>query len=131
MFAGVEGFRACIAAPADVDCPASSPYTEKHLFYGGIDDTRGCMPCTCGAPAGSICACSISIFSDAACSVPLPLDVGVTSLAPSCHDVPAGSALGSKSAGPSTYAPGACAPSGGEPMGTAVPTGPATFCCLP
>jgi len=125
------GFRACVATPADVDCPANSPYTEKHVFYGGIDDTRGCTPCTCGAPAGSSCAGSISIFSDAACSALLLLDNAITSLAPSCHDLPTSPALGSKSAGPTTYTPGTCAPSGGEPLGTATPSGPVTFCCLP
>jgi hypothetical protein len=49
----------------------------------------------------------------------------------SCADVPAGSALGSKSAGPTTYTPGACEASGGEPLGAAVPSQPVTFCCLP
>jgi hypothetical protein len=50
---------------------------------------------------------------------------------PTCHDVSTGSALGSKSATMPTYLPGACQPSGGEPMGSATPTNPVTFCCVP
>jgi hypothetical protein len=124
------GFRACVATPGDVDCPASSPYVDRHVFYGGIDDTRGCTPCTCGAPTGSTCTGSIAIYSDAACSAQVFADL-ITSSGPSCIDVPAGSALGSKKAGPATYAPGACAANGGEPVGSAVPSQPVTFCCLP
>ncbi len=47
-----------------------------------------------------------------------------------CHDVSVGSPLGSKSAGPPTYAPGTCKPSGG-PTGSVTPIGPGTLCCIP
>ncbi|MFT3764709.1 MAG: hypothetical protein QM820_04210 [Minicystis sp.] len=127
------GFRYCVFRDGDRDCtdPSFGPYTEKHVFYEGFTDTRSCSPCTCGPPAGSTCTAQISIHADAACSS-LPLDAHLMdSSAPACVDVIAGSALGSKSASPPTYTPGACQPSGGEPMGSAVPVGPSTLCCIP
>lgn len=124
------GFRACVFTRGDLDCPSFSPYRDKHVFYEGLDDTRGCTPCTCGAPAGSTCSSLLSIYTDAACSALLDA-ITITSSTPQCHDLPPGSALGSKSAGPATYTPGACVPSGGEPVGAATPSQPVTFCCLP
>jgi hypothetical protein len=122
----------CIFHNGDVDCPSdpANVYTEKHVFYAGIDDTRGCAPCTCGAPAGSVCSASISIYQDNACTSPLDLAT-VTSAGPVCHDLPVGSALGSKSASAPTYTPGACLPAGGEPTGAATGDQPGTFCCIP
>jgi hypothetical protein len=42
-----------------------------------------------------------------------------------------GQALGSKSAGPTTYLPGTCPAMGGDASGSAIPIEPATFCCRP
>ena len=62
------------------------------------------------------------------------LDAGISSAGASCFDFEdAGLALGSKAivAGPG-YNRGSCAPSGGEPTdGGFVPSGVATFCCIP
>lgn len=125
-----SGFRACVGHEGDVECPAFGPYQDRHVVYGGVDDTRSCTPCACGAPVGSTCEALISMFGDGACSS-LVDTATVTALGTICHDVPAGSALGSKSAGVVTYSPGACQASGGEPMGDAEPSEPVTFCCMP
>lgn len=126
-----EGFRLCVAHPGDVDCPGVGGYVDRHVAYEGIDDTRGCTPCACGAPAGSGCSALISVFEDGACSAPdLVVAATVTAAGSSCFDVPLGSTLGSKSASVVAYTPGACEPSGGEPMGSAEPALPVTFCCL-
>jgi hypothetical protein len=126
------GFRWCVYQQGDVSCYKLGPYQDRYVFYDDYQDTRDCTSCACGAPSGSTCSASISVYTDGACASMPPLEeVTVTSAAPSCHDVPAGSALGSKAAGPATYSPGACQPSGGDPIGAAVPINPSTICCLP
>ena len=125
-----DGFRVCVSHEGDVDCPSFGPYLDKHVFYEGVEDTRSCTPCACDPPVGSTCEALISVFEDGVCSSVVNVATA-TAAGPTCHDLPAGSALGSKSAGPATYTPGACAPSGGEPLGSAEPIGPVTFCCLP
>lgn len=126
------GFSVCIARSGDLECPDGVPYTEKHVFYGSIDDTRSCSPCACGAAAGSTCSTSVALYPDGACasSPPLALDT-ITSAGPICIDVPPGSMLGSKSASAPSYQPGACPSSGGDPSGAAIPADPTTFCCIP
>jgi hypothetical protein len=124
-----DGFHVCIAREGDVDCPLISPYSERHTFYKGVDDTRSCTACTCGAPAGGSCSALISLYTDAACSV-LGAATMANTLSP-CLDVLPGSAMGSKAMGPSTYTPGTCAAIGGEPVGDAVARDPVTVCCLP
>jgi hypothetical protein len=126
------GFRVCVLQAGDVACPdpASGPYQERHVAFGGFTDTRSCSPCTCGSPAGGACAALVSYFTDGACGAPLG-SATVTAAGASCADLPAGAALGSKSAGPPGYTPGACQPAGGEPLGAATPVSPVTLCCIP
>jgi hypothetical protein len=123
------GFKQCVYQKGDNEC--AYPYADKHLFYDGFDDKRMCTPCTCGAPVGSTCTGLVSVFKDNACSTLLG-SFPVDATGPLCTGIlPAGSALGSKSAGAVTYTPGTCQPDGGQPMGSADPSGPSTFCCLP
>ena len=124
------GFRVCMYHGGDNDCPSFSPYSEKHLFYDAYQDTRACGACTCGTAGGSTCSATVSIYTDGACST-LAYSAGVDAAGPSCHDLPPGSPLGSKAAGVATYAPGACPPGGGMPMGGAIPIMASTMCCLP
>lgn len=123
------GFLVCVVRDGDRTCPEGWP--DKHVFFDRVDDTRGCSPCACSAPTGSSCAGSVSVFKDDACGVPLPLTLPLDATGPSCHTVPPGTALGSKAAGPVTYTPGTCQPSGGEPQGSTAPAEPSTFCCRP
>lgn len=48
----------CIHQTGDVACPAGTPFSEHHVFYAGLFDTRGCAACACGAPSGAVCASS-------------------------------------------------------------------------
>lgn len=127
------GFIMCVFQKGDNDCSDHElvPFTEKHVFYKGLQDTRSCTACTCGPAIGSVCAAEVSIYSDDACASAAVVAVLADSNTPTCHDVMVGSGLGSKAASPPMYEPGACAPSGGEPMGSADPVNPATFCCIP
>lgn len=43
----------CIHHSGAVDCAA--PYSERHVFFAGESDTRGCTPCSCDAPVGTTC----------------------------------------------------------------------------
>jgi hypothetical protein len=36
----------CIHHDGDMPCPAG--FADRHVFYSGVDDQRGCTPCTCG-----------------------------------------------------------------------------------
>jgi hypothetical protein len=126
-----SGFRRCIFFLAgDQDCPgvSLSPYTEKHVFFAGADDTRGCSSCACTSAPG-VCSSVLSVYADDACS-DKPIDIPLTSATALCSNV-SNSTLGSKSIRPAIYAPGTCQPSGGAPIGMVVPLMPSTFCCLP
>lgn len=124
------GWHVCVYQKGDNVCPSFSPYKDKHVFYAGIDDTRGCADCACDAPAGGSCTATISIFTDGACST-LAYATTVDASNPSCHDLPPGTPLGSRSATAPAYTAGTCTPSGGAPTGAATPIQPATYCCLP
>lgn len=124
------GWHVCVYQKGDAACPSFSPYQDKRLFYAGVEDTRGCSDCACGPPVGGSCSVSVSVFTDGACGS-LAYTTTVDSGGADCHDLPAGTPLGSRSAAAPVYTPGACAPSGGSPTGAATPTQPATYCCLP
>jgi hypothetical protein len=127
--AAEAGYLRCLARDGDHACPA--PYTDDHRFFTGVDDTRACSPCACGAPLGSTCAALVTAYADGACSAPIA-SVTVDTTKPACVDIlPSGAALGSKLAQEPLYGAGACAASGGEPTGAVVPTNPITICCLP
>jgi hypothetical protein len=130
------GFRVCIFHEDEMDCPTEpgNVFTEQHFFYKGVQDDRQCSACTCGAPTGSACTATISIYkgNDLTCSGPALVSIPVSSVEPVCFDIALpGQALGSKSAGPTTYLPGMCPAMGADPSGSAVKIKPATFCCLP
>jgi hypothetical protein len=124
------GFSQCIqyVREGDADCP--DKYPVKHVFYGGLNDTRDCTECTCNAPMGSACSATVSYYSDAICTmqpsvpvIPIGLDVAL------CIDTMPGSQIQSMTATQFTNQPGYCQASGGVPYGEATPTAPATFCC--
>jgi hypothetical protein len=125
-----QGFRTCISHDGDTACPPGTPYQDRRVFFAGFVDTRSCGACTCGPPAGSACTAEISIYQDAACASTPGYVETIDALGPACHDLVAGTALGSKAASVPVYTPGACAPSGGEPTGSAKPVDPSTYCCI-
>ncbi|WP_437986927.1 hypothetical protein [Sorangium sp. So ce117] len=120
------GFLTCIFHEGDVTC--EEPYLDRHVFYGGAEDTRGCSECGCGELEGASCTVMASVYSDGACGEALA-SIIVSSTTPFCGVTPPGVALGSKSAEVVAVDPGGCAPSGGEPTGELLPAEPSTFCC--
>lgn len=124
-----EGFVLCLSVAGEgYECPPE--YPDALLVFDSVADSRGCSPCSCSEPAGADCAALVSVFSDGACGALL----GTYLLAneePGCHDLPSGSALGSKSASFVVDEPGTCVPSGGDAVGELHPAGPVTFCCQP
>lgn len=130
------GFALCIVRVGEHACPADPEnlFTERHVFYQGVQDDRQCSACSCGAPTGSTCTATISIYkgNDLTCIPPTFAQIPVSSEGPACLNIQLpGQALGSKSAGPTTYLPGTCPPMGGDASGSAIPTEPDTFCCRP
>jgi hypothetical protein len=114
--------KVCVAATGQQACP-SGPYSVQHVFYGGVDDTRDCSACTCPAPANASCASSAVAYisSDGSCS-------GMTTtVASGC-----GQLLTPKDVRLTvTPSSGGCGSGQSAPTGTADPTQPTTFCCLP
>ncbi len=131
------GFHLCTVRQGEHDCPAltDNVFTERHVFFDGVDDQRACSACSCGPPMGSLCTATISTYkgADSTCSGPLVDQVTISSASPKCIDIqPPGQSLGSKSAGAVTYTAGTCQPTGGHPNGlSAAGTDPFTFCCRP
>lgn len=127
-------FRVCVTHEGEHDCPSypGAVFTEQHIFYEGAKDDRQCSACTCGPPMGSLCTAMVSVYAGGMCGG-LIVDQGtVSSVSSRCVDIqPPGQALGSKSAGPMTYFPGACQPTGGDPSGVATGNDASTFCCRP
>lgn len=116
----------CVEQAGDVACPTPDPstgYSVKHVFYGGVDDQRGCSACTC-APVVGTCSVSVDQYgsTDGGCSgMPVIYQAG------HCQPVqqPADLELAL------TASLGSCASTLTTPTGTASPVKPMTFCCLP
>ena len=130
------GFALCIFQKGENTCPKGPEniFTEQHVFYQGVQDDRQCSACTCGAPMGSACTATISIYkgNDLFCGGPTLAQNTISSSSPTCIDIQLpGQALGSKSAGATTYLPGTCPAMGGDGSGIATPTHPTTLCCRP
>lgn len=123
------GFRQCILFLRDGEplCPAD--YPEKHLLFGGLEDTRACTACQCTPAGPSSCAASVSVYADDSCVTWLA-SVLVTET-PQCHAVAGGMGMGSLKAAWVTDEPGACVASGGVAVGQAKPVAPSYFCCQP
>lgn len=111
----------CVAQEGDVECPEG--FEEKTLVYGGADDTRGCSECTCGAVTGTTCEGTMTSHGSSACNTALATaDVpGCVSWLPTAGTTHVQFEL--EAAG------GSCEAAGGEPTGTAVPSGVRTVCC--
>ena len=124
-----SGFRHCVmwTLPEEAACPPA--YPDELTFFGGLEDTRGCLPCECTQTEAPICSASVSLHYDALCSMPLTTTLITTN--PICQDAPQGLEVGTMSAEWITRVPGKCEASGGLPFGEAKPLNPRTFCCQP
>ena len=48
------GFQVCVAQQVTWTVAApKAPFSEMHVFYANVDDTRGCSPCSCAPTPGS------------------------------------------------------------------------------
>jgi hypothetical protein len=116
----------CIEQPRDVPCP-SADYSNRYVYYGSVDDSRKCSDCSCGdaGVTGATCKASVEQFpsTDGGCAGG-SITYGPSS---SCQAIqqPADLRLTLSASG------GSCAASMTGPIGSATPTSPMTFCCLP
>ena len=124
-------FRQCIFVVGDTDfaeCPA--PYPDRSVFYKSFVDDRSCPACACGAPKGSTCAGSVSIFSDPGCGASIGGALQLDAVKPKCYDLVPGAALEGKIASEPIFTPGQCVPQSDDKMTTfALPQTAVVFCC--
>ncbi len=50
-----EAGEACIVHTGDIECPENTPYTQKTLFFEGIDDQRQCESTSCSCSEADTC----------------------------------------------------------------------------
>jgi hypothetical protein len=122
------GYMQCVYQVGDIpNCPTEFPF--RKVLFASYDDSRHCTACGCDAPQGSLCKGTATVHEDMSCTAPLAFLTVTSQLAP-CVDLPPGTALESKTVTGLVYTPGSCQPTGGEPMGQAIPIEPRTFCCM-
>lgn len=115
------GFDVCIHRDGDVSCPADH-YTERSVWYGGLDDTRACMDdCACGPVTDAQCDASVISWHNDDCTEGPP---AATPVAPGCITGTYDSARLD-----SVTASGSCAPGTATMTGELAPTDPTTVCC--
>jgi hypothetical protein len=122
----------CIYQTGDLTCPPGQ-FSQKHLLYQGSNDMRTCSDCACGAPAGGDCSAAVTIYSDGTVNTcnSLVATINVNSQTGACANLTGNPATIGRKATLSAPTGGSCPATGGQPMGTATPTMPTTFCCIP
>jgi hypothetical protein len=120
-------FKACLLRDGDHACPEG--WSDRHLLYGQVEDTRDCAACTCSPPNGGTCQVKYRIFSEPMCSTEVQSgDIWAGMIAP-CHDFMPGTQISGKSTEMLAYQPGSCTPSGGDVVGDLVLADAVTVCC--
>jgi hypothetical protein len=110
-------------------CPPG--YTSgPQIFYTGVDDTRGCSACACGAATNAACTIASPAVDGYIEGCMVTPEVMLAAPTASCTSLEASVFL-ELVATPMPGAAGTCAASGGGPTGSAAPTGAASFCCAP
>lgn len=114
----------CIHKDGDLPCPQRSPYTNRQVVFGGMDDGRRCTECSCGDPEGT-CASEVRFVQNSCIGGVL---VGSHAVDGSCFDGPmlTFDYLALSSATPNAT----CAPTPSIPEGEALPKEPVTLCCM-
>jgi hypothetical protein len=95
-----KGYSLCLYLANDPErgCDTED-YPRKIVAYDKTPkDERTCSSCTCGDPEGAGCEALVSVFKDQACGTLLGSYTVTSAMDDGCHDLPAGVALGSKSA---------------------------------
>jgi hypothetical protein len=121
----------CVTREGAHDCPSGS-YSERRVFFGGVEDTRDCSACACDRD----CDYTVELFPDAdtTCGGAASATLSIASPneaeeASNCAVAPVGTG-GTLRAAFSVTGGGTCSASGGEPVGSATGADPITFCCL-
>jgi hypothetical protein len=120
------GFGVCVFEAGDVACPAGA-YATKHLVHSGVADTRDCTACACGAPTVACSGGGIYVFPNAGCN--FSLSAASVQEGTCSFDGFGVAQVSNIMTTTMPVASGVCAPSGGQPTGTAAPTGAITVCC--
>lgn len=111
----------CVLGPANTACPDGWADVSIDAF-GGKSDTRGCTPCTCGAPAGKCAGGTYEVTgTPAACGIAPEYSVG------ECF---VGGGKFVNFVGGASVVSATCAPLvTAVPSGVFTPADPATICC--
>jgi hypothetical protein len=122
-------YTQCIRRPGRQTCPGTFPNAK--LTATSLTDTRACSTCVCGAQ-NAVCAnATVSIFGNETCSA-APAGASTATLDGTCREVT--SALGSVEVRSYRYnatGTATCAKTqDATPIGSAVPVGEETVCCL-
>jgi len=120
------GLTACVSHTADIPCEGSA-YTQKHVLYAGVTDTRDCSACACGAATGISCTGVTHLFHGGSC---------LNLVADSNHDGSCEKSAASEiksikfepTGGPTG---GNCPQTGGQAVGGVTGSGATTVCCMP
>jgi hypothetical protein len=115
--------RYCISADGEPACP-DSVFPERYVLFGGLDDTRACGDCSCGASADGSCDAVGEIFALNNCTS----DPKATALSDgNCVNFP-NPGVGALQI-TTTLVPGACPPILDGPGGAVTGSDPVTVCC--
>lgn len=112
--------KQCIMKAGDVPACPGFPYAKRSIFYRGIEDTRACAECACGAAPKAACATTVTTSAAADCSgsafVP----------APACLQLAGQPYVRANTVPPPDVQ---CPPSGGAPIGAVAVADAVTVCC--
>lgn len=115
---GPTGSKLCVRnSDANAACPAAYPTAVS--LPEGVEDTRGCSPCTC--PATVSCTVNYTVYEDDECG-PGPSSSHVV---PECSSNDSAEAVKLTALTPQ----GSCAPQGGTPIGSVQPQATSRLCC--
>ena len=119
----------CLLREGDHECPGGTDYTERTLYYDGIEDSRDCNACTCSLSGAGCDLNQMFFFGTSNCS---GSPNGSLSTAEDCND-PAATVVSSVQSSGAVADAGSCAPGAntGDEIGGIMPSAPTTVCCLP
>ncbi len=109
----------CVYKQGASDCPAGE-YAVKRTFFSGVEDTRGCSNCSCGA-APTTCDGAMLVFAEADCAGDYVAAVQANNGCTAATGNSVAMELDTLSGCPVT--------SDSTPEGDVAPTGEFTFCC--
>lgn len=117
--------QVCFYRQGISSCPNAG--YDRFTVFGGWTDSRACSPCECSSPTGGTCDNVLNVYGPEGClgsATQLPNDG-------TCEPLVGSTYFESIRYTPGTPSGGSCAPSGGEPIGTANRTDATTVCCQP